>query len=293
MCIPVLIGDTVGMSPARRPNYVPSVRAYQLAARLKACREAARMSQNMVAAGLDWSPAKVGHIETGLRPARPTDVTLLLDLYGVTSPEREEITELAKTAKQRNWWTGYMDVLSGPYIPLEDAAAQICEWAPQIIPGLFQTISYARRILGDDTTLPSDEVEKRIEARLLRQKLLSRSDAPHVRTVLDEAVLRRPIGKPGEWREQLRRLAEDGRRDNVTLQILPSSVGVHPGMDGSLIVLRFADAAIPDKAYCEGFFGGVWMESSPTVARCNVAFERLSDVALDPEESVAMIEAAV
>lgn len=283
------------MSPARQLKYVRSVRAYQLSTLLKERRLDAQMSQNMVAASLGWSPQKVGHIETGARPAKTVDVTLLLDLYGVTGAERDSIVELARNATRRNWWTEYVDVLEGPYVPLEDAASEVCDWEPQVIPGLFQTIPYARRIIaaGADVTLGAEEIEKRVNARLLRQKLLSRSDAPTVRVVLDEAVLRRPIGTPAEWREQLRRLLDDGRRGNVSVQILPSSVGAHPGIEGGLIVLRFQGAAVPDVAYCEGVFGGVWLESTPKVTRCNVAFERLSDVALDPQQSAALIEAAI
>jgi hypothetical protein len=280
------------MPSARQLKYVRSVRAYQLAALLTARRQAAGMSQNMVAASLGWSAAKVGHIETAARPARAQDVALLLDLYGVAGSQREEILTLARDARRRNWWTEYVDVLNGPFVALEDEADQICEWAPQVIPGLLQTPDYAWRIISVDPLLSAEEIGKRVDARQYRRKLLDRPDAPHLRVVIDKAVLDRPVGSAAEWQEQLRRLADDARRDNVTVQILPQTVGIHPGIDGSLIVLRFAEEVVPDVAYCEGFFGGVWMESAPKVARCNLAFERLTDVALSPQQSIALIESA-
>lgn len=281
----------MAMPPSDSPNYIPSVRAHRLAASLRGFRVAAHLSQKHAAASLGWSPAKVGHIETCVRRADPGDVELMLDLYGVVGPDRDVILALAKEAERRSWWTEYVDVLNGPYVALEDAASEILEWEPQVIPGLLQTPEYARQIITSARGEAND-LNKRLEAREKRQKILNRPDAPMLHVVLDEAVLERPIGGPDVMGEQLRRLSVQSRRENVTIQVLPKAFGLHTGMEGSLIVLRFAEPSYPDVAYCEGFFGAVYLESPASVASCNLAFEQLRKAALSPEESAALIDAA-
>jgi hypothetical protein len=128
---------------------------------------------------------------------------------------------------------------------------------------------------------------------MVRQTLLTREDSPpNLHVVLDEAVLGRPIGGSAMMREQLHRLASEAGRPNVTIQVLPQSAGTHCGLEGSLIVLGFAEPADPDVAYAEGFFGVVYMESPQQVAHCRLAFERICEAALDPDDSLSLISAA-
>lgn len=122
--------------PPKQPTYIPSVRARRLARWLSDYRLQAGLSQDSVTARLGWSQAKLSHIERGRNKATPADVALLLDIYGVVTPEREAVIDLADKADQRGWWTGYPDVFSSPYVAVEDEAALIGDWAPQIVPGL-------------------------------------------------------------------------------------------------------------------------------------------------------------
>lgn len=275
----------------RQPAYIPSVRARNLAARLKEFREAAGLSQANAAAMLNWSTAKVGHIETCRNKVSVEDAELLLNLYGVVGPERDGILALASEADRRSWWTEYVDVLHGPYVALEDAADRIRAWSPQIIHGLLQTPDYAREIISIGRGSPED-IERRLQARMLRQAVLSRPDHPHLHLILDEAALERPIGGREVMRAQLRKLSMEAERPNITIQILPKATGTHPGLDGGMIVLEFAEPTSPDVGYCEGIFGATILEGPRAVAGCNVVFERLSKAALSPQESVALIDAA-
>lgn len=274
------------------PTYIPSVRARRLARSLREAREQAGLSQSAVGASLSWSQQKVGHIENCRNKADEHDVDLMLALYGVQTPEREALMALAREAERRNWWSDYADILSGPYVALEDAASEIREWEPQVIPGLLQTQDYARELITGGRPDSSEETERRLKARMLRQTLLTRpQDPPRLHVILDEAILERPIGSPDIMSDQLYRLRSEARRPNVTIQVLPKSAGTHPGLDGSVIVLGF-DGGDPDVGYAEGFHGAVFLESPHKVAVCRVAFERLSEDSLDPEDSAALIEAA-
>lgn len=279
------------MPPAPLPHYIPSVRATYLAERLKELRVAAGLGQGEVAARLNWSRGKVGHIETARNKVSVEDVVLLLDVYGVTSPEREELTELAHQADRRGWWVDYADVLHGSYIPLEYEAKKIEHWAPQVVPGLLQTPEYAREVIRAGRPDAVGDVERRLQARMLRQTLLVRENPPHLHVVLDEAALGRLIGGEGVMRDQLYRLAAEARRSNVTIQILPQTAGAHAGLDGALIVLRFPDP-YPEVAYVEGFHGAAYLEDPRRVGGCMLAFERLCASALSPQESSAVLDTA-
>jgi transcriptional regulator with XRE-family HTH domain len=274
------------------PAYIPSVRARRLARSLREAREAAGYRVTAAAASLGWSQPKLSHIEKGRTKPTVGDVERMLDLYGVTTPDRDALVALAAEADRRGWWTDYLDVLHGPYVVLEDAAAHILDWAPQVVPGLLQTPEYAREVMMLAHGHDSNGVERRVRARVQRQMLLTRPHPPRFHVILDESVLMRPIGGRQVMRDQLYRLLSDADRGNVTVQILPLTAGGHPGLDGTFIVLRFAEPDDPDVAYVEGVHGAVYLESAQAVAQCSVRFEGLRAQALSPEESAEVIRSA-
>lgn len=287
-------------------RYIPSVRARRLARSLKEARDQAGLGVTAAAGRLGWSQGKVSHIESCRNKVSATDVALMLDTYGVTTPEKDALLVLAREANQRNWWTDYVNVFNGPYVALEDAAEEIGDWSPMVIPGLLQTQDYARAIMTggrpkqradkDGQPIPhvDKDLERRLKARVARQTILSRKeDQPHLHVVLDEGVLHRRIGSPQVMRDQLRKLHAESQRPNVTIQVLPLDIGAHVGLEGPCIVLRFAEPDDPDVAYAEGFHGAVYMEAPQKVGDCRLALEWLRENALDPEDSAALINAAV
>jgi hypothetical protein len=245
-----------------------------------------------VAAQLQWDRSKVSRIETTKVRAKPGDVAELLDLYGVTSPDRDALLQLAAVASQRGWWTAFNDVFTGSYVEFEHDASLIREWQPQVIPGLLQTENYARAVItAGRPDADSDEIERRVQARMARRTLLGREGAPHLHVVLDEAVLRRQVGGSNVMRRQLSYLWEAGQRPNVTVQILPFSLGAHAAVDGSFIVLSFDDELDPEIPFSEGPFGDVYPEGAAELERINLVWDRIASAALSPEESAVMITA--
>jgi hypothetical protein len=262
----------------------------QLARYLRIHRERAKLRVGEAAAALDWSQGKVSHLESGRNKAKPADVELMLELYGVTSPERDEILALANEADRRNWWAPYTDVLQGPFVALEDGADEIREWAPLLIPGLLQTPDYARAIMTrDDYDIAG--IEHRLQARKNRQIILGRNNPPTLRVILAELILHREVGNRFTMRAQLRKLLDESSRPNVTVQIVPRNSQVLDGLDGAFTVFGFS-TGYPDVAYAEGFHGSTYLESPPQIERCNVAYERLRGAALNPQESTEMISVA-
>lgn len=158
------------------------------------------------------------------------------------------------------------------------------------MPGLLQTPDYARALI--QTAIPYDPagVERRVQARMARQALLTRPKPPSLSAVLDEAVLQRLVGTPQIMRRQLSTLLPEITRSNVKIRVLPYARGA-VGVEGSFVILGFADDLDPDVAYVEGIGGDLFLESAIELTRCNLTFERIWDAALPEEASADLITA--
>jgi transcriptional regulator with XRE-family HTH domain len=279
------------------PSHSPTVRRRQLIAELKRLREAADLTQEDVAERLDWHHTKVFRIETGRTGPHPNDVRVMLDVYGVTDREqREALVQLAKDARQRGWWYSYRDVLPGRYeffIGLEEEAASIRTFELAVIPGLLQTEEYARALArGGPLEFDPDEIERRIEVRMTRQQVLAKHDRPQLWAILDESAIRRIVGGPTVMQAQLQRLMTMSEQGKTTIQIVPYSVGAHPGTAGSFIILGFAEPEEIDVVYMETIGGGMSVDKAEEVRHYATAFDHLRAVALSPDDTRAMLRAA-
>lgn len=171
-------------------------------------------------------------------------------------------------------------------------AVSIGQYAAQLVPGLLQTEDYARAVLSVGLSLTSEEqLEERLSARMARQERLGSPDRPELWVVLDEAVLRRPVGGRAVQRAQLARLLEAATERHITVQVLPFDQGEHDVMGGSLTVLALPDGA--EVAYTEGAHYGQLIEEPETVRHLAVTYDRLRAVALPPLMSLDMIRSVM
>jgi hypothetical protein len=131
-------------------------------------------------------------------------------------------------------------------------------YAPKLVPGLLQTEAYAREVLGSGHPPKSDEErDKLLATRLERARILEDFHSPMLWAMLDEAVLRRPIGGPAVMCEQLRHILSLGEERRIRVHVLPFSVGAHALLEGVVSLMWFAD--LPPIAYVEGLnTGRVW-----------------------------------
>lgn len=248
------------------------------------------LSIEEVTARAMFSATKLSRLETGRVGASPRDIRDLCDVYGITdTAERERLTALAREGKQRAWWQAY-DLPYSTYVGLEAEAASISNFDTDIVPGLLQIEGYARAIFNaGDPPLSPDGVQHRIEARIKRQVLLTREDGPQFHFILDEAALRRPVGGTAVMRAQLTGIIEAARLPKVTFQLMPFSVGAHPGLDSNFVILEFAKPMVNDVVYVEGVVGNLYLEGTAELERYRRILARLQSIALDPEDSVAMV----
>ena len=287
-----------GNRMARRsdPGQNPTLRGRRLAVELMRRRDAAGLSREEVARQLEWSTSTVFRIETGRSRPQPGNVRVLLDLYGVTGAERDGLIQLAREARQPGWWHSFRDVLPNPYevyIGLESGAASIRNFEPTVIPGLLQTEEYARKMFRNGPReLDQDEIERRVQVRLERQRILAREDRPRLWAVIDEAVIRRIVGDPEVMRGQLRHLVECADQGKTTLQVVPFRAGAHAGTTGPFVILDFPEPTDPAVVYVETLAGDIYLEERTDVTRYTIAFDRLLAAALHPDDSVRLVEQA-
>lgn len=275
---------------------VTTVRMRRLGSELRKLRESAGYTIEQVAEHLECSPSRVSRIETGkAQPPKQREIRDLLELFDATDVQaRDTLLQLAKEAAQPGWYSEFQDVFPprfGSYIGLESEATELRHFDNQLVHGLLQTPAYARAVLR--TTLPGEApktIDRLLELRVARQQILDRA-APSFSlwVILDENVLRRPIGALDVMREQVRRLLEAAEAPNITLQVLPFSKGAHVGLDGPFSLLGFPEPTDPDVVYVESQAGNAYLEQPHQVRRMTTKFNLLVASALDPGETVSFL----
>jgi transcriptional regulator with XRE-family HTH domain len=259
-------------------------------------RETTGMSREEVARQLEWSTSTLFRIETGRSRPQPGNVRTLLELYGVTGPERNGLIQLARDARQPGWWHSFRDVLPNPYevyIGLEAGAASLRNFEPIVIPGLLQTEDYAREIFRNGPMeLDPDGIERLAQVRLARQEILNRDDRPRLWAVIDEAVIHRVVGGASVMRGQLRHLVDSAQQGKITIQVMPYRAGAHAGTTGPFVILGFEEPTDPTVVYVETLAGDIYLEERTDVSRYTLAFDRLRAASLHPDDSVQLIEQA-
>lgn len=273
----------------------PSARSRRLAAELLRLRETAGLSREHAAEQLGWSVSKLWRVETARSRAHHGDVADILDLYGITGDQRETLITLARQARRRGWWHSYADVLAEGfevYVDLETEASALRTYEAQVVPGLLQTADYARAILTAAwVQIEPDEIERRLAVRMRRQELATARSTPvKLWAVLDEAVLRRPVGGTAVMRAQLQRLAQAARQTHITLQVLPFATGAHIAMLGPFVLVSFPDPSATDMVYLETDTSSLYLEEPQQIERYSEIFDHLRATALSPRESLALLE---
>jgi transcriptional regulator with XRE-family HTH domain len=282
--------EEVPKLPGRRP---PSVRARQLAAELRRLRAAATLTGDEVAGRLGWSPSKLSRIETGHTAITAEDLLSLLEMYQVSSPLRDRLVKLARSASQRGWWDAYDDMLREGYstlLALEDEAKSEFWYGQMLIPGLLQTHRYAREVIGSrDEVWPPGEVARRVTVRATAQRVLTKEEPLELVVVLDEACLWRRVGGAAIMTEQLSHLIDMARLPNVTLQVLRFAAGFHPGLTSAFTILQFPEEGASDVVFLENMTSDLFIEKESDVYRYIRSFAALQRLALGEQESIAVI----
>lgn len=254
-------------------------KARGLGAELADLRQQAGMTLREVAERLGWSAPTLCRIENGTRDTTPEEVAALLVIYKITGARNDRLVELARTIDQPGWWETSASGLPGQLTALcafEAEATKITDVCMILIPGLLQTAEYARAVMEATGV---DSIDDRVAVRLGRQGILSRRQPPEFHVIMDEAVLRRPLGGVEVMAAQIRHLLQQTAKPNVTIQVLRRAG--HHALNGSYYTLEFPPPAQPF-VLLEHFNSSSFVDDADVVRAFQATTDMLTHEALDP-----------
>ncbi len=254
------------------------------------------------AAELDVSISKLSRLETGKGAVKVQDVRALLDFYGADDDAQRALMQMAREARGAAsvaWWTDYESVLpSGlsTYVGLESAASRLLCFTHTLIDGLLQTEEYARAtIQASLPTEPPQVIDRLVDVRMQRQKILRGDPRLELVTIMDEAALLRPIGGVQAMRAQARHILQIcSELNNVSVQVVPLAKGAYTVMHGgfTLIEPRETGPGVEPVAYVDSVVGNLYLQRPAQIQQFRSVFGRLQAIALDPEESLQIVRTA-
>jgi transcriptional regulator with XRE-family HTH domain len=206
------------MGGKHRPG-TPKDRA--IGAELRAIREQAGKSLGEVCRAIQWSPSTLSRLERGQRHFSPEAVMGLAVVYKLPTARRHELVERAKESSTLAWWDrpppGVPSDL-GALASYEVEAIRMIDWSPSLLPGLLQTIPYARAIMHD-WGVHENNVEPRLRARQQRQQLLERRDVDYYAFISMAALTNFLCDKP-QFVEQLQHVNRLSRREGISIRLV-------------------------------------------------------------------------
>ncbi|GHE32983.1 transcriptional regulator [Streptosporangium violaceochromogenes] len=249
---------------------------------LRRHREASGLSQEQLARRVRFSNSLIGQIERADRRPSRTFIERCEEVFGLQGDLLQHWPDLTREASPR-WFRTWLEI--------EGEADAIRSWEPLLLPGLLQTEDYARAVISGKPGATPDQVEEALTVRMARQKLFQRSNPPMYWAVIDEGVLRRPIGGPAVMRHQLEHLLEVLESPRVSLQVVPFDLGATTGLSGAFAIAQLRGA--PDTVYLESAGTGQVTDRPEEVHATNLRYEAIRGDAHPQRTSTDMIREMV
>jgi transcriptional regulator with XRE-family HTH domain len=253
-------------------------------AMLRYHREKIGLSRPDLARQINKSVSLIQAIELGQRAATPevtADLEQALSADGALTRLREEIGDGLGYQPYPAWFQDWL---------ISEREAKKLRWfEPMLVPGLLQTEDYARAIFLARFGMTADEVEENVAAPLKRHEILAREQPAHLWVIVDEAVVRRPVGGPKVMREQVNHLIDVAQRPHVSIQVIASSIGAHRGLStGGFAIADFEDT--PTVGYQETACQGQFIDHREDVETLVDCWDTLVREALPWAASQALLE---
>lgn len=292
--------DTVGTALLRR----------HIGRRLSSMREKSKLSQEQVSTEVQLSRSTIVRLEEGNESVRYSlpNMKALLDLYNADERDREILLALAaetRNGRSKSWWHDYTNTALpdwfGLFVVMEDSATRIRIYESELVPGLLQSQEYAELLYRTPagSTTP-EQIQQMVQIRIERQGILNRSNPPQIEVVLNESVIRRPVGDSDLMTRILQHLLEVGEKRNVSIRILPWASGVHGGMTAgnSFTLLDFpqdltGEPIEPSLAYVDTLTGAMYLQKPNEFASYEQVWSDVDAKALDPSDSKNLINEAM
>ncbi|MEU7582248.1 helix-turn-helix transcriptional regulator [Streptomyces sp. NPDC041068] len=271
----------------------PTVRGRRLGAALRKYREAAKLDQQHAADHIVGSKTKVSRIEAGLVSARPGDVRLMLELYGVKDRDvHARLEQLARDSSRRGWWMDYPLAAEPEYadiIALEADATCIRTWQPLFVPALLQTDGYVRTLMESGLTVHSIEAMDEMTAIRRKRRHVIEENGARFAAVIWEPALTSPMPSRTVHHEQLLHILDVAQRENVSVQVLPATEWRGAHMASHFVQFTFGPEPTPGIVAFDTTTSTVLLDDPEDMAEHTQIFEALRFAALTPDQTLAFL----
>lgn len=245
---------------------------------LKFARMKAGLTQEQLAGRLYVSTSLIGKFETNRLIPKHDTARQLDGIFESGELFQESAIEARKMSVESGWIR--------PWLDDEQCATTIRSFQPAVVPGLLQTEEYARAILHNASTLVPDP-EAAVVDRLARAAILHREERPvRLFAVVEESVLRRPVGGPKVMSEQLHAIARACDLPNVSVAVVPASVGAYPGLNGPLALATVDGRSV---AFLDDPLTGRVIDDLARVTALEEVWEAIREYALPVGPSLDLI----
>jgi transcriptional regulator with XRE-family HTH domain len=277
------VGNTSHISPV--------VLRREIGRRLRLARHEADMTLADAAERLEVAVSSLCRFESGVGPATVHLVRSMMDVYDT---RLDDVLDMIRQARAPGWWKQYGMSDKG-FVALETGACRSSNYELTFVPGLLQTSDYARALFNSGRAERSAEwMGRHLTVRMSRQDRLIDEDHPlQLDAVVHEFALRQPVGGPTVMRNQLEHLALVNELPTVTLRVLPACVVSNEALYGGFSILDFPNPGQPSIACAQHALGDERQDKSEHVEPARIRFAHLRSLALEPEESVALIDKVV
>ncbi|MBQ0852594.1 helix-turn-helix transcriptional regulator [Streptomyces sp. BH-SS-21] len=266
-------------STANEPEPSDSLKTFGLVH--KAFRKRAGLTQEEFAPLVRYQPGTVASIEQGRRlpprvyVERAEEVS---DAFGVLRAAAKYATRQPGLA---SWFRRWAD--------LEEQAISLYTFENRLVPGLLQTVAYARTLFNARVPVLTDaQIEAQLTARAERQRLLTERPNTGYNFIIDEQVIKRGTGGREVTLELVSHLLAVSELRNVELQLLPVTCSVHAGLDGPI---RLSET--PENewfGYCEGQRTGQFIADPESISVLHMRYAKLRSQALTPDDSRSLLQ---
>ncbi|MFD0307086.1 helix-turn-helix domain-containing protein [Streptomyces sp. NPDC127119] len=278
------------------PRAAATVRQQRIGAELRKLRERAGMTAREAGELLSVNAARISSIEAGRFGVSADRIRMFAHSYGSSDEPYIEALVATAAGRGRSWWDEYRETLPSGLLDLselEHHATTISTAQIAHIPGLFQTVDYARLVFRQSIPkLSPPEIEYRVTHRIKRQGILFADNPIPYTAIIHEAALRMRFGSRDVTREQLEHIVEMSEREHVTVLVIPYEAGVFPGAGQTVL---YAEGPVPqlDTVQLDAEHGSVFLHADLQLEKYRTFMTHFRAVALKEAESRTLIQAII
>ena len=283
----------------------PTVARRRVRLAIREARDAAALTQSQVAEAMEWSHSKVIRIENGEVSISPNDLRPLLSYLGIQDKTVVAAliadARIARTRQREAWYQAsqFREHLTPAQLRLieyEAEARAIRYYQVYFMPGPLQLPEYAAALLAKyDEEIPPETMRVLVEARRMRREaILSRLGSLEIFMLLDESVLRRPIGGPSVFAAQLRELYRLSTDGHVSIRMIPFSADVPLTNNATFDLLSLGgDTDEGEVLYRESGMSDEIVEDKTTTSRHHKRFQKIWQEAATEEDTTDFIRGQI